>query len=353
VTDLRIAVIPGDGIGTEVVPAAIRCLEATGVGFTWTDLPWGTDLFLRHGHFMPPGGLDELRKHDAIFFGAVGRPDVPDAESLWGLLIPIRRGLGQYVNLRPVRSVPGVDGPLRDHPRDIDMVIVRENSEGEYSELGGRLRDPDLAMQTAVFTRQGISRITRYACELAASRKGTLVSATKSNGIIHTNTFWDEVVSATAAAYPDVTVERVLVDALAARLVLAPQSADVIVASNLYGDILSDLTAALAGSIGVAASGNINPERTAPSMFEPVHGSAPDIAGRGIANPLGQLNAAVMMLSHLRLPDAALRLEAAVNQALTAGTRTPDLGGDATTESFADAVISYLNSPVTPKGQLR
>ncbi len=347
--DRRIAVICGDGIGPEVVPAAIRCLEAAGarhgVGFAWTDLPWGTDLFRRRGYFMPPDGLDELRRHDAIFFGAVGAPDVPDTESLWGLLIPIRRELGQYVNLRPVRSVPGVPGPLRDHAGDIDLVIVRENSEGEYSELGGRFGvgpDEQLAVQTAIFTRRGIDRITRYACDLAASRRGRLISATKSNGIIHTNPFWDEVVADVAADYPGITLEKVLADALAARLVLAPQSVDVIVGSNLYGDILSDLAAALAGSIGVAASGNINPSGSAPSMFEPVHGSAPDIAGRGIANPVGQLNTAVLMLEHLGLAEVAGHLAAAVDQALRDGVRTPDLGGDATTDSFADEVIARL-----------
>jgi tartrate dehydrogenase/decarboxylase/D-malate dehydrogenase len=347
VKSYSIAVISGDGIGNEVVPAAISCLDALAehrdLRFGWEYLPWGTDFYARTGVFMPEDGVERLKKFDAIFFGAVGSPTVSDADSLWGLLIPIRRGLGQCINLRPIRSVPGVAGPLSAHPDDIDLVIVRENSEGEYSEVGGRFQRGtagEFAVQNAIFTRPAIERVTRYAAEIAQQRRGTLTSATKSNGIVHTNTLWDDVVDDVIARdYPALTVDRVLVDALAARLILKPQSVDVIVASNLYGDILSDLAAGLAGSIGVAASGNINPDETGPSMFEPVHGSAPDIAGQGIANPVGQLYAGVMMLEHLGESEAAADLTAAVDAALGHGIRTRDLGGSATTDEFAVEVI--------------
>ena len=343
-----IDVIAGDGIGQEVVPAAIRCLDAVsarhGFGIVWRDHDWGSDRYWSDGRMMPADGLDQLADGDAIFLGAVGAPGVPDHVTLWGLLIPIRRAFLQYVNLRPVRILPGVRSPLAD-PGGLDVVIVRENVEGEYCEAGGRIyagRPEECAIQEAVFTRTGIERVARFAAELAADRAGLVVSATKSNGIIHSMPFWDEVVSEVIAGYGGVHIEHVLIDALAARAVLKPGSLDVIVASNLFGDILSDLIAALAGSIGLAPSANLNPDRDHPSMFEPVHGSAPDIVGQGIANPVGQIWAGAMMLDHLGETAAAADLVAAFESVLAEGTRTPDLGGSAGTAEFADAVLGRL-----------
>src|SRR3954467_15258229 len=309
----RIAVVAGDGIGREVTPAALEVLEAAGRshGFALdvTEHPWGCDHFVETGRMMPTDGIETLRGSDAILLGAVGRPDVPDHISLWGLLIPIRRSFRKYVNLRPVKLWPGIPSPLRDvGPEDVDMVIVRENAEGEYSEIGGRMHqgtDDELAVQEAVFTRRGTDRIIAYACELAATRSGRICSATKSNGIIHTMPFWDERFAHVTSAHPQLESEQVLIDALAAMVVLDPGRFDVIVASNLFGDILSDLAAAVGGSIGIAPSGNLNPEREYPSMFEPVHGSAPDIAGQGIANPIGAIWSAALMLEHLGEQDAA------------------------------------------------
>jgi tartrate dehydrogenase/decarboxylase / D-malate dehydrogenase len=340
-----IAVVPGDGIGHEVVPAAQRVLERAGerhgVRLRWHELDWGCERYLRTGAMMPADGLDELRGHDAVFLGAVGAPRVPDHVSLWGLLIPIRRAFEQYVNLRPIRLFERVHSPLAQPP-EIDLVVVRENVEGEYSEIGGRLypgRPGELAAQLAVFTRRGTERVVRYAFGLAERRRGTLVSATKSNGIIHTMPFWDEVVDAVAAEHPGVEVERVLIDALCARVVSAPESLDVIVASNLFGDILSDLTAAVAGSIGIAPAANLNPERDHPSMFEPVHGSAPDIAGRGVANPVGQVWTGALMLEHLGHPEAAAAVHRAVKTVLDdPANHTPDLRGRATTEQVTAAL---------------
>lgn len=352
---MRIAAIPGDGIGLEVLPAATRVVDAglagTGVDVDWTWFDWGCDYFHEHGRMMPTDGLDELAGFDAIFLGAVGRPDVPDHESLWGLLIPIRRRFDQYVNLRPVRLFEGIAPRVVLPPGEtVDMVIVRENAEGEYSEIGGRFgrgTDREIAIQDNVFSRHGIDRITRYAAEQARQRRGHVMSATKSNGIIHTMPFWDEVVNEVAAQYPDVRFGSRLIDALAAELVLRPQDFDVIVASNLFGDILSDLAAAAVGGLGVAASANLNPTREAPSMFEPVHGSAPDIAGRGIANPVAAIWSAVMMLEHLGYADVAARIMLAVESSLRdPATRTGDLGGTASTEVVTDAVISAL-VPVT------
>jgi tartrate dehydrogenase/decarboxylase / D-malate dehydrogenase len=344
----RIAVVAGDGIGPEVVPAAIRCVDAAaarhGFACEWVELPWGSDHYRETGRMMPEDGLDRLAGHDAILLGAVGAPDIPDTVTLWGLLIPIRRGFDQFVNLRPVKLLPGVASPLRDGGA-IDMVIVRENAEGEYSEVGGRVyrgTPEEFAVQEAIFTRRGVQRIARYAFELAATRSGRVVSATKSNGIVHTMPFWDEVVSACHADFGSCELEHVLIDALAARFVLAPGSIDVVVASNLFGDILSDLAAAVAGSIGVAPSGNINPERRHPSMFEPVHGSAPGIAGRGIANPVGQMWAAAMMLDHLGEAGAARSLTDGFERVLARGVATPDLGGTADTETFTRAVLDEL-----------
>src|SRR3954465_5923942 len=333
-----IAVIPGDGIGREVTAAALEVLEAAGRahGFELglTEHPWGCDHFVETGRMMPADALDSLRDSDAIFLGAVGRPDVPDHVSLWSLLIPIRRAFRQYVNLRPVRLWPGIPSPLRDvTPADVDLVIVRENNEGEYSEIGGPPPpgpDDELAVQEAVFPRRGTDRIIEYACALAATRSGRICSATKSNGIIHTMPFWDERFAHVPSAHPQLESEQVLIDALAAMVVLDPGRFDVIVASNLFGDILSDLAAAVAGSIGIAPSANLNPEREHPSMFEPVHGSAPDIAGQGIANPVGQVWTGALMLDHLGHADAAADLNRAVETVLDdPGNHTPELGGGA------------------------
>jgi tartrate dehydrogenase/decarboxylase/D-malate dehydrogenase len=349
----RIAVIPGDGIGREVTPAALEVLEAVGRahGFALetTEHPWGCDYFVETGRMMPVDALDSLRDTDAIFLGAVGRPDVPDHISLWGLLIPIRRTFRQYVNLRPIRLWPGIPSPLRDvTPEQIDMVIVRENNEGEYSEIGGRLHhgtDDELAVQEAIFTRKGTDRVMDYACELAALRSGRICSATKSNGIIHTMPFWDERFAHATARHPQLQSEQVLIDALAAMVVLDPGRFDVIVASNLFGDILSDLAAAIAGSIGIAPSGNLNPERECPSMFEPVHGSAPDIAGQGIANPIGAIWSGAQMLEHLGEGDAAAAVLDAIGRMLAGdGPRTRDLGGTATTAEVTAALVSSFQT---------
>ena len=342
-----IACIPGDGIGPETVAAARRVLDVVaddaGFRFEWQEYPWGCDYYLATGSMMDEDGLSALSSADAILLGAVGRPDVPDHISLWGLLIPIRRGFDQYVSLRPVRLLDGVDSPLAAGRDRLDVVIVRENTEGEYSEIGGRMfrgRPDEMAIQEAVFTRIGIERITRYAFDVARTRTGKVASATKSNGIIHTMPFWDEVVSEIAAEYPDVELTRYHVDALAALLVLNPERFDVVLGSNLFGDILSDLTAALAGSIGIAPCGNIDPSRRFPSMFEPIHGSAPDIVGRGVANPIGQIWSSVLMLEHLGEESAAKRLERAIESVLASGVRTPDLGGSHGTSEVTDAIIS-------------
>lgn len=345
-----IAVIAGDGIGKEVVPAAIPCIDAAlarhGAELDWRYFPWGSDLYLETGRMMPADGIETLAEHDAVFLGAVGMPGIPDTETLWGLLIPIRREFQQYINLRPVRALPGVSSPVRGGD-DIDLMIVRENNEGEYSEIGGRIfrgLPEEAAIQENVFTRKGIARAARYAATLAAGRRGLLTSATKSNGIIHTMPFWDEIVTEVAAEFPAVRLESTLIDALAAELVLRPAQFDVIVASNLFGDILSDLAGAVAGSIGVAPSANLNPEREFPSLFEPVHGSAPDIAGRGIANPIGQLWSGAMMLDHLGHAGAAADLTAAFEGAVAAGVRTRDLGGTASTEEMSRAVLARLEA---------
>ena len=348
----RIVVIPGDGIGTEVVPEGIRVLEAVGsrfgLTFDWDEKDWSCDRYQRTGRFMPYDGLEEIRDRDAIFLGAVGFPGVPDHISLWGLLIPIRRMMRQWVNLRPVRLMPGVPTPLRDRgPEDIDFLVVRENSEGEYSEIGGRLDEggkAERAEQLSVFTRTGVDRILRYAFELAKSRpKKHLTSATKSNGIMHTMPYWDERFQAVAEEYPDVRTDQYHVDILTANFVLHPDWFDVVVGSNLFGDILSDLGPAIAGTIGIAPSANINPEREFPSMFEPVHGSAPDIAGRGVANPIGQIWSGAMMLEHLGEAAAARAVERAIEAVLTQpGLKTPDMGGSATTKDLGLAVAELI-----------
>ncbi|MFE5330443.1 tartrate dehydrogenase [Embleya sp. NPDC056575] len=344
----RIAAIPGDGIGRETVAAARRVLDvlsaAHGFELSWTEHPWGCAFHAETGAMMPSDGIEQLSAADAILLGAVGTPEVPDHVSLWGLLIPIRREFDQFVSLRPVRSLPGIRGPLRDE-RPFDLVVVRENTEGEYGEVGGRLyrgRPHELAVQEAVFTRMGVERIARYAFGLARTRSGRVASATKSNGIVHTMPFWDEVVAEVAADFPDVELTSYHVDALAALLVLDPTRFDVIVASNLFGDILSDLTAALAGSIGVAPCGNIDPTGRGPSMFEPIHGSAPDIVGTGSADPIGQIWSGALMLEHLGEKEAADRLVRALDRVVAAGTVTPDLGGTLSTDEVCDAFIEEL-----------
>ncbi|WP_374064758.1 tartrate dehydrogenase [Streptomyces himalayensis] len=347
----RIALIPGDGIGTEVLPPAQRVLDAVGrhhgIGFSYTSYDWSCERYVREGSMMPEDGLDRLRELDAILLGAVGYPGVPDHVSLWGLLIPIRRAFRQYVNLRPIRVFDGVGSPLRSAAAgEVDLVVVRENVEGEYSEIGGRLNQgtrEELAVQEAVFTRAGVTRIADYAFSLAARRRGKLTSATKSNGIIHTMPFWDELIAERAAAHPGVTWDQEHIDALAAKFVLDPARFDVVVASNLFGDILSDLAAAVAGSIGIAPAANLNPEREFPSMFEPVHGSAPDIAGQGIANPLGAIWSAAMMLDHLGHPEAARDIDNAITAVLAkSDVRTRDLGGTATTDEFTEKLLELL-----------
>jgi tartrate dehydrogenase/decarboxylase/D-malate dehydrogenase len=339
-TTHRIAVIPGDGIGTEVVPPAQRLLEAAGerygFSFEWTEFDWSCEYYARTGRMLPEDGLDTLRGFDQIFLGAVGYPGVPDHVSLWGLLIPIRRTFRQYINLRPVTLLPGIDSPLRHVPDGgIDFLVVRENNEGEYSEVGGRFyrgTDQELAVTESIFTRAGVERAVRFAFDLAASRRRKLASATKSNGIIHTMPFWDEIVREVARDHPNVEVSEYHIDALSGLFVLDPGRFDVVVASNLFGDILTDLGAAIIGSIGIAPSANLNPEREYPSMFEPVHGSAPDIAGQGKANPLGQVWAGAMMLDHLGHPDAAAAVMTTMRTVLAeTGVRTPDLGGTAST----------------------
>ena len=348
----RIAVIPGDGIGKETVPEGIRVLDAVGrrfgIRFEWQHFDWGCERYANTGAMMPSDGLGAIANHDAIFLGAVGFPGVPDHVSLWGLLIPIRRQFEQYVNLRPVRLLNGVESPLRGRTaEDIDFWVVRENNEGEYSEIGGRLyagTDDETVVQESLFTRRGTDRIMRYAFELAQSRpRKHVTSATKSNGIIHTMPFWDERFEAVAADYPDVATAKYHVDILAAQFVLHPDWFDVVVGSNLFGDILSDLGPAVAGTIGIAPSANINPERRFPSMFEPVHGSAPDIAGRGICNPIGQIWSGAMMLAHLGHADAANAVEAAIEAALTdRAALTPDMGGEASTIALGTAIAEAV-----------
>ena len=348
----RIATIPGDGIGNEVVPEGMRVIEAAarrfGFSVSWQNFDWSCEVFLKTGRMMPADGLDQLRPYDAVFLGAVGYPGVPDHVSLWGLLIPIRRGFHQYVNLRPVRLLKGMEAAVKNfEPGQIDFYVVRENSEGEYSEIGGRLykdTPEELAVQESIFSRRGCDRIMRNAFELARSRKRHVTSATKSNGIIHTMPFWDERFAAVSKEFPDVRADQFHVDILTAHFVRHPDWFDVVVGSNLFGDILSDLGPAIVGSIGIAASGNLNPERKYPSMFEPVHGSAPDIAGKGIANPIGQIWSGAMMLRHFGEADAANAIERAIESVLgDGGPRTPDIGGKASTRELGDAIAAALS----------
>jgi tartrate dehydrogenase/decarboxylase / D-malate dehydrogenase len=348
----EIALIPGDGIGSEVLSAAVAVLEAAGrrhgLAFSWKAYDWGCDRYVRTGTFMPDDGIAQVRSADAILLGAVGRPDVPDHVSLWGLLLPLRRGLGQYACVRPVKLLPGIATPLASREsKDIDFVIVRENNEGEYSKAGGRSyegTDEEVVVQESIFTRRGVDRILEFAFRLAESRRGHVTSATKSNGIFHSMPFWDERFAAAAARHPGVRTAQYHVDILVAHFVQHPDWFDVVVGSNLFGDILSDLGAAVAGSIGIAPSANLNPERTAPSMFEPVHGSAPDIVGRGVANPVAAVWAAAMMLEHLGHAAAARTVLRAIEAALSdPGLRTPDLGGRASTRETTDGIVSAIS----------
>ncbi|MCW2133664.1 tartrate dehydrogenase [Arthrobacter sp. VKM Ac-2550] len=353
-----IAVIPGDGIATEVVPEGLRVLDTAASAF---DLNLKYEQFdfasaayyTRHGKMLPDGWYDQLKHFDAIFFGAVGWPEVvPDHISLWGSLLKFRRHFDQYVSLRPVKLLPGVLSPLTGRePGDVDFYVVRENTEGEYSSIGGRLfegTDRETVMQETVMTRTGVDRILKYAFELAQSRpKRHLTSATKSNGISITMPYWDERVEAMATDYPQVDVDKYHIDILTAHFVMHPDWFDVVVASNLFGDILSDLGPACTGTIGIAPSANINPERNYPSLFEPVHGSAPDIAGKGIANPIGQIWAAAMMLDHLGEPEAGASITTAIETVLAGGAQvlTPDMGGNSTTEELGKAIAAAITTP--------
>jgi tartrate dehydrogenase/decarboxylase/D-malate dehydrogenase len=347
--DYRIAAIPGDGIGAEVIAAGLELLEAVasrgGFRLTVEHLPWGSDDYLQRGHYIPDGGLDRLKTFDAIFFGAVGAPSVPDHVSLWGLRLPIVQGLDQYANVRPARTLRGVNSPLV-RGSEIDWVIIRENSEGEYAGHGGRAHRGlpiEVGTETAVFTRAGVERIHRFAFELARKRpRKHLTLVTKSNAQRFGMVMWDEIFFEVAVAYPDVKVDRELVDAATTRMVLRPQSLDVLVATNLHADILSDLAAALAGSLGIGPTANLNPERTFPSMFEPIHGSAFDIAGKGIANPVATFWTAALMLEHLGEAAAAARIMAAIESTTADGIVTPDLGGRATTAEVTRAVCERL-----------
>jgi tartrate dehydrogenase/decarboxylase/D-malate dehydrogenase len=351
----RIAVVPGDGIGNEVVPEGLRVLDrlaaesAGTLKFEYESFAWGCEYFLKTGRMMDDDGLDRLRDFDAIYFGAVGWPDVPDHISLWGLRLAICQGFDQYACVRPVKLLPGVESPLRNASAEtLDWIVVRENSEGEYAGIGGRNlggRGPgkQVALQSALFTEEGCERIIRYAFELAQTRtRKKVTSVTKSNAQQYGMVLWDETFSRVAAKYPDVETETWLVDAMAARFVLRPETLDIVVGSNLFGDILSDLGSALAGSLGIAASANLDPERRWPSMFEPVHGSAPDIAGQGIANPIAAIWAVSLMLEHLGLTSEAARVMRAIEATTGSGVLTPDLGGSATTREVGDAVLANL-----------
>ncbi|MCC6947073.1 MAG: tartrate dehydrogenase [Bradyrhizobiaceae bacterium] len=348
----RIAAIPGDGIGKEVIAAGIEALEACarrdGFQITFDHFDWGSDYYKRHGRMMPEDGLAQIRRHDAILFGAVGAPDVPDHVTLWGLRLAICQPFDQYANVRPTRILPGIVSPLRNVAGpELDWVIVRENSEGEYAGVGGRVHrglPEEVATDVAMFTRTGVARIMRFAFALARSRPRKLLTVvTKSNAQRHAMVMWDEIAAEVAAEFPDVTWDKMLVDAMTMRMTLRPETLDTIVATNLHADILSDLAAALAGSLGIAPTANLNPERKFPSMFEPIHGSAFDIAGKGIANPIGTFWSASMMLEHLGEPAAAARLMRAIERATAdPALHTPDLDGKATTRDVTRAVCEAV-----------
>ncbi|KRB87839.1 tartrate dehydrogenase [Noviherbaspirillum sp. Root189] len=347
----KIASIPADGIGPEVISAGLEVLEALsrrigGFRLEVEHFPWNSDYYLEHGHYIPPGGLERLKQFDAIFFGAVGSQKVPDDVSLWGLRLPIAQGFDQYANVRPARVLPGVKSPLHQGSA-IDWIIVRENSEGEYAGNGGRVHrglPTEVGTETAVFTRVGVERIHRFAFELARTRpRKRLTLVTKSNAQRFGMVLWDEIFFEVAKQYPDVQTDRELVDAVTTRMVLKPHTLDVIVGTNLHADILSDLAAALSGSLGIGPTANINPERNFPSMFEPIHGSAFDITGKGIANPIATFWTAAMMLEHLGEQEAARALMKAIEQVTASGIHTPDLGGSATTADVTRAVCERIN----------
>lgn len=348
----RIAAIPADGIGTEVIDAGVAVLNAlsrrTGdMEFEFTHFDWGSDYYKKHGVMMPDDGMEQLKPFDAIYFGAVGSPDVPDHITLWGLRLPICQGFDQYANVRPTRIIPGITSPLRNvGVGDLDWMIIRENSEGEYSGCGGRVHKglpEEVATEVAMFTRVGVTRIMRYAFEMAQSRPRKLLTVvTKSNAQRHGMVMWDEIAAEVAADFPDVTWDKMLVDAMTVRMTLDPQSLDTIVATNLHADILSDLAGALAGSLGVAPTANIDPQRRFPSMFEPIHGSAFDITGKGVANPVATFWTAAQMLEHLNEHDASQRLMQAVERVCQDGILTPDIGGKATTVEVTEAVIESI-----------
>lgn len=350
----KIAVIPGDGIGDEVTDAAIDVLDALAESYNFTlefdTFDWGSERYMNEGKMMPEDGLDQLEKFDSIYLGAVGHPEVPDHITLSGLLLPIRKGFDQYVCKRPNVLFEGIESPLRQYDSDeVDLVVYRENTEGEYADVGGREhrnQEHEVAIQSATFTRRGTERIIRRAFEAAADRDGHLTSVTKSNAQAYSMVFWDDIVDEVSEEFPDVTVERLLVDRAAMDLIRRPHEFDVLVASNLFGDIVTDVAAAVTGSLGLAPSGNINPEGSYPSMFEPVHGSAPDIVGEGVANPLASVLTGAMMLDHLGEPDAATHIRKAVDEQLaaTGGPRTPDIGGDSTTDEVVDDLLDRLKA---------
>jgi len=337
----RIAVIAGDGAGPEVVAEARKAVDALHLDLTWHDLPWGTDHYHETGAMMPADGLDTVRAYDAVLLGAVGHPSVPDHVTLWGLLLPLRQGLDLYANLRPAKLMAGIPSVFEN----VDMLFVRENTEGEYSGVGGRAHQGlahEVGIETSVFTREGVRRVVKYAFELAEQRRGVLTSATKSNASRYGYVLWDEVTEEVHAEHPDVRLERVLVDALAARMVSNPSSLDVVVASNLFGDVLTDIAAVLQGGMGMAASASVAPGLDTTPIFEPVHGSAPDIAGRGIANPVGAIWSAALMLDVLGENDASQRLLRALEDVCREGPRTADVGGNAKTSEVGDAVAARV-----------
>jgi tartrate dehydrogenase/decarboxylase/D-malate dehydrogenase len=337
----RVAVIAGDGAGPEVVAEARKAVDALGLDLTWHELPWGTGHYHAHGTMMPPDALDTVRSYDAVLLGAVGDPSVADHVTLWGLLLPLRQGLDLYANLRPAKLLDGIPSKFSD----VDMLFVRENTEGEYAGVGGRAhegRPHEVALETAVFTREGVRRVVEYAFQLAEQRRGVLTSATKSNASRYGYVLWDEIVEELHASHSNVRIERVLVDALAARMVSNPASLDVVVASNLFGDVLTDIAAVLQGGMGMAASASVAPGIDTTPIFEPVHGSAPDIAGRGIANPVGAIWSAALMLDTLGERDASQRLLLALEGVCREGPRTRDVGGSATTGDVGDAVAARV-----------
>ena len=351
-TTIKVAVIPGDGIGMEVMPEGMRVLEAAGskhnIQFQWQEFDWSCEMYLKTGHMMPEDGIEQLRAFDAVYLGAAGFPTVPDHISLWGLLIPIRREFDQYVNLRPVRLFEGVPCPLAGRePGDIDFYVVRENVEGEYSSIGGiqyEGTENEVVVQQSVFTRRGVDRVLKYAFDLAKTRAAKhLTSATKSNGIIHSMPYWDNRFAEMAKDYPDIDVDQYHIDILTANFVRMPDRFDVVVGSNLFGDILSDLGPACTGTIAIAPSANLNPSREHPSMFEPVHGSAPDIYGQKIANPIGTIWAGAMMLQHLGYQDAHDTVMTAIENTLSDGANlTPDMGGKTNTEGLGKAIAAAI-----------